>query len=605
MSSRAGRKSTIDSGGAPASGCKSSIDTASNEKESSSRELRSRKRKSKTMTDNSQVVKTHEIVHLPSSKQPKQQRNSTPANPNRISAPTMNAPTSRKGSQKVLTHPVKSPVVRKPTSALNTMTTGTKKRKLDFLHSVKPSLTFRYKGGRAPVIRDSDDENEEVEAVNQCPAPAEDDDEDSGKDEEMEMELDALDERRNDQDASAYLSDEAVQIIPQSHDGGRKESRHTRDDTPSSLQSSHNDEGAPLSISSSLSDIDMNQSEDDKPEPAPLPRTKKAQKQMAKLAAELPIVTKNVQPCQLQTTAGTDTQIAVAVATVAASNSEPAWLQRTDIVLEPFNESTRSFKLSMNGQSAVIKGLISAATKHGCVSLVHNAKVCGLTSDGLNELTFTSLLHCSDVAGYDGALDISDRLESGDHQKYIKPLIRYVSQRISLERRALKSGYSSVVLTAFGIDHSVNGIQTALDLVMNSDYIYPPLAAGGFDYDRAFCHDVVHKYLTTIFTSSIPDLPLELEVPKAMLAMTGCVIHAILLDHAHSKTENFPPTGLEKQFDTFMEILTGLEKADNLNYHRMVHKIYRDASRTIAPATHGLSKDQILSRINFTAFKNT
>ncbi|KAJ3723813.1 hypothetical protein C8R42DRAFT_471447 [Lentinula raphanica] len=367
----------------------------------------------------------------------------------------------------------------------------------------------------------------------------------------------------------------------------------------------------------------MNLPEDNEPEPepAPLPRTK-AKKQMAKLAAELPIVTKKVQPRQSQTTAGTNTPIAVAVTTVAASNLEPAWLQRTDIVLEPFNESTRSFKLSLNGQSSVIKGLISAATKHGCVSLVHDAKVCGLTSDGLNELTFASLLHCSDVAGYDGALDISDRLESGDLQKYIKPLIRYVSQRISLERRALKSGYSSVVLTAFGIDHSVNGIQTALDLVMNSDYIYPALAAGGFDYDRAFCHDVVHKYLSavyfsssrwakqiqenkeTIFASSIPDLPLELEVPKAMLAMTGCVIHAILLDHAHSKTENFPPTGLEKQFDTFMEILTGLEKADNLNYHRVVHKIYRNASRTIAPATHGLSKDQILSRINFTAFKN-
>ncbi|KAJ3799009.1 hypothetical protein GGU11DRAFT_743756 [Lentinula aff. detonsa] len=53
---------------------------------------------------------------------------------------------------------------------------------------------------------------------------------------------------------------------------------------------------------------------------------------------------------------------------------------------------------------------------------------------------------------------------------------------------------------------------------------------------------------STISVSFIPEEPLELEVLKAMVAMTTCMIHAVLSDHTHSaKKENFPLTGFYQQ----------------------------------------------------------
>lgn len=67
-----------------------------------------------------------------------------------------------------------------------------------------------------------------------------------------------------------------------------------------------------------------------------------------------------------------------------------------------------------------------------------------------------------------------------------------------------------------------------------------------------------------------------------------------------------------------MAILTNLEIASRVNYHKLMHKLYLQSSyvfslcsysnslilfsRTVAPTEHGLSQDQILQRINLTAF---
>lgn len=113
---------------------------------------------------------------------------------------------------------------------------------------------------------------------------------------------------------------------------------------------------------------------------------------------------------------------------VAGTESEdgPVWLPRTKVTLQPFTESTRSFTIRLNHQSAHIKSILRAASRHGAVMLVTNHEFCGLETSGLHALTLASLIHCSDAKGYDGELDISHRLEHGDHARYILPLVKYV-----------------------------------------------------------------------------------------------------------------------------------------------------------------------------------
>ncbi|KAJ4463546.1 hypothetical protein C8J55DRAFT_494331 [Lentinula edodes] len=100
-----------------------------------------------------------------------------------------------------------------------------------------------------------------------------------------------------------------------------------------------------------------------------------------------------------------------------------------------------------------------------------------------------------------------------------------------------------------------------------------------------------------IFKSLLPQKPLELELPKAMVAMAACVAY-----HAKSIEENFPPTGLNSLWTTFIVVLTDLETASRVNYYKLMHKLYLKSSHSVAPTEHGLSQDQILQCINLAAF---
>ncbi|THU96313.1 hypothetical protein K435DRAFT_778599, partial [Dendrothele bispora CBS 962.96] len=180
----------------------------------------------------------------------------------------------------------------------------------------------------------------------------------------------------------------------------------------------------------------------------------------------------------------------------------------------------------------------------------------------------------------------------------------------------------ATVLSAMAIDNGPEGISKAADLVRNADYIYPQLG-DGFDYQKPFGHNVMSAYMGSAyfgntkiarelnaqknktFVSSIPEKPLELEVPKAMVVMSSCVIHALLQDHAYSSDENFPPPGLASQWTTHLEILEKMEQKSRMAYHRLMHDLYLKASHTVAPATHGLSRQEIINRINWDAFVET
>ncbi|KAJ3859073.1 hypothetical protein EV359DRAFT_68476 [Lentinula novae-zelandiae] len=314
---------------------------------------------------------------------------------------------------------------------------------------------------------------------------------------------------------------------------------------------------------------------------------------------------------------------------------EPQWMPHTNIILNRYTSTTRTFTLGKNSQNDDVKGVISLAIKCGCLLLFmepelkeeceeeeyrRNVDACCLTVSGLKKLTLDALVWAAEQHGFEGENDMADRLERGDTAKYVNSLIKYVSGHISLERGSLKN-YSATILAALDIDNSPAGIVKAHELVRESNYIYPIGRNGQYDYSRPFKHKVVTRYLNDalfsnskfsksyiaphkakLFKSSILKRPLELELPKRMLAMASCVIHAVLVDVGKSKKDDFPPSGLETQWQTFLDILTGLESSSKLNFHMFVHKLYLRASHSVSLTTHGLSTTEVLRRIDFEAF---
>ncbi|KAJ3920758.1 hypothetical protein F5877DRAFT_76852 [Lentinula edodes] len=421
---------------------------------------------------------------------------------------------------------------------------------------------------------------------------------DSDQDSDLNGDIGDIDcdiERQNDSEAAKHFNEEAAQFPTRSH--GRK---NRTGDT-----GMVNNRSRQVEVEEDIEEA-LSSSEDDVPKLAPVT---KVQRMAAKLAVELPVVSTK------------DADMPAPTSTLPQFQSaEPAWLPHTNLILKPSTDATWSYRLDLKAQNAQVRSVVKAARSRATLELVTNGEECGLQTSGLNAITLGALIQCADELGFDADLDLSHRLEEGDHTTYARPLIKYVAQRVILERRTLKTGFSSVVLTAFGLDYSEAGIEEAKQLVANSDYIYQLLPSGLYDYARPFSHNVIYKYLSaalfsstkysklitsrkaSIFVSSLPHKPLELELPKAMVAMASCVIHSILQDHAKFTEENFPPTGLHSQWSTFMAILTNLETASRVNYHKLMHKLYLQSSRTVAPTEHGLSQDQILQRINLTAF---
>ncbi|THU80702.1 hypothetical protein K435DRAFT_809667 [Dendrothele bispora CBS 962.96] len=487
----------------------------------------------------------------------------------------------------------------------------------------KPISNTR-KRGHAPVICSESEEETEPELMTKAAPKISDKPEDRQEDEsEDEEEADDQedDDRGADLDAELGLEDEAPRMI---RGGGKKTTNVTAVSAHGSDLSDDEDDEDSQDRYADLTSVPLTSDGegfdwDEVPEHAPEKRNKTSSRSAEKLAEELPLVTTRHgtsvpagTPSDNESSDDGDNE---------ADNEEDSdedWLLHTNILLQPFTDTTHTFKLSLSGQNLHIKAVIKEARKLGSLQMLTNATYCPL-DQGIKSIATASLIDAALGLNYDEPLDIADRLQHGDFTRYISPLTRYVTQRITIERRSLKTGFTATVLSAFGIDNSQEGISVAADLVRNSDYIYPP-HGDGFDYQKPFGHKVIHAYMalvyfgktklakaldakrTEIFVSSISEKPLELELPKAMVVMAACVIHAILQDHAYSSEEHFPPPGLASQWLTYMEILAKIEKKSCMVYHRLMHDLYLKASHTIAPATHGLSRQDIINRINWDAF---
>ncbi|THU90455.1 hypothetical protein K435DRAFT_801978 [Dendrothele bispora CBS 962.96] len=350
------------------------------------------------------------------------------------------------------------------------------------------------------------------------------------------------------------------------------------------------------------------------------PAKKISEKAARKLHSEMPVVSSKALPTSRAQSASQKNNTEPGPQLQTGDSENVNWLSRTNIVLKPHDDSTRSYRLALKGQTASIKAVIDLARKTGTVDIVTDGSICPL-GKGIKRITANALVKAADALGYTGEGDIAHRLEDGDLASYVKPLVKYCTQRIILERKTLKA-HSDTILAALELDNSPDGIAQADALIKSGNYIYPRKTAQSSEYDylNPFMHDVVAKYISAaffgktkyakmiaekrehIFSSSVDERPLELELPKAMVVMAGCVIHAVLEDHSRQDEDKFPPAGLDRKWEGYFDILNSAEKSNKWRFHKLMHELYLKASHSLAPATHGLTTEQIVKRIPWDAF---
>ncbi|THV05938.1 hypothetical protein K435DRAFT_960758 [Dendrothele bispora CBS 962.96] len=290
------------------------------------------------------------------------------------------------------------------------------------------------------------------------------------------------------------------------------------------------------------------------------------------------------------------------------------WLEHTDLTT---SQRGRTFTTAMSGQTPEMHKVMEQAIKVGKHKMLLDHTFCPVGQE-LKQIAFAALIAAAEELGFDGEYDIADRLERGDNDRYIKPLVNYIGQRIGIERSQLKTMQVATVLTAFGFGDSAAGPKQASLLVLSRNYTYPETEAGGYDHRKPFEHPVIGKYIRSMFfgstlysgiiadnrdhfTSSIPQKPDELELPKSIVALATAAIHAVLQDYARGCKDNFPTKELEGIWQTAIRILTNLENVNRTRYHKLMHQLYIDTSGALPLAQHGMTNQQIYDTVDWTA----
>ncbi|KAF5335923.1 hypothetical protein D9758_018333 [Tetrapyrgos nigripes] len=192
-----------------------------------------------------------------------------------------------------------------------------------------------------------------------------------------------------------------------------------------------------------------------KPKQAP-----KVTHQSKKLQDELPQVSMQDLPTSHTTNAATPQPAPASTlqpappsaAAISPSFSAPRvavdWLERTNI---PLGTRGRTFTTAMTGQNAEMKRVIESAIKCGKINMLMDVKYCPVGTD-IKSIAFAALYDSAKRLGFDGQGDVAHRLEAGDDDRYVKPLVNYVTQCISQERKDLKNAHAATVHTAYGLN---------------------------------------------------------------------------------------------------------------------------------------------------------
>ncbi|KAJ3886235.1 hypothetical protein GG344DRAFT_81916 [Lentinula edodes] len=292
----------------------------------------------------------------------------------------------------------------------------------------------------------------------------------------------------------------------------------------------------------------------------------------------------------------------------------PAWLDCTNIHVI---KKVRTFTLAKTGQPPVMLQIIDKSIAYGKLQMIFNHEYSPLHTFKIKQLAHACLMEIAERSGHDGGNDVCDRLEHGDHDSYSIPL---VSRRIGNERADLKA-HSSIILQAFGLVNHAGRLEAGA-LARRRTYYYPEMPNGMPDYRKPFEHPVFASFLREaffsstyyssivrrnfhLFKSSISEKSEELEVTKGMVALAAAAIHACLHDYSTGMKSSFPAPELDGVWGLAIDILDGIESRNHSKYHRLMHKLFVEATGNSMTAQDGWCNQQHLDAVDWDAIENS
>ncbi|KAJ3916646.1 hypothetical protein F5877DRAFT_80700 [Lentinula edodes] len=312
----------------------------------------------------------------------------------------------------------------------------------------------------------------------------------------------------------------------------------------------------------------------------------------------------------------------------------PAWLECTNIHVV---KKVRTFTLAKTGQPPVMLQIIDKSIAYGKLQMIFNHEYSPLHTFKIKQLAHACLMEIAERSGHDGGNDVCDRLERGDHDSYSIPLVTYVSyyylysntgnnissqvsRRIGNERADLKA-HSSIILQAFGLVNNTGRLEAGV-LARRRTYYYPEMPNGMPDYRKPFEHPVFASFLREaffsstyyssivrrnfhLFKSSISEKSEELEVTKGMVALAAAAIHACLHDYSTGMKSSFPAPELDGVWGLAIDILEGIESRNHSKYHRLMHKLFVEATGNSMTAQDGWCNQQHLDAVDWDAIENS
>ncbi|KAJ3900242.1 hypothetical protein F5879DRAFT_973588 [Lentinula edodes] len=295
----------------------------------------------------------------------------------------------------------------------------------------------------------------------------------------------------------------------------------------------------------------------------------------------------------------------------------PAWLECTNIHVV---KKVRTFTLANTGQPPVMLQIIDKSIAYGKLQMIFNHEYSPLHTFKIKQLAHACLMEIAERSGHDGGNDVCDRLERGDHDSYSIPLVTYVSRRIGNERADLKA-HSSIILQAFGLVNNTGRLEAGV-LARRRTYYYPEMPNGMPDYRKPFEHPVFASFLREaffsstyyssivrrnfhLFKSSISEKSEELEVTKGMVALAAAAIHACLHDYSTGMKSSFPAPELDGVWGLAIDILEGIESRNHSKYHRLMHKLFVEATGNSMTAQDGWCNQQHLDAVDWDAIENS
>ncbi|KAJ3805943.1 hypothetical protein F5876DRAFT_69370 [Lentinula aff. lateritia] len=284
--------------------------------------------------------------------------------------------------------------------------------------------------------------------------------------------------------------------------------------------------------------------------------------------------------------------------TVSQLNTAPAapvWLDCTNIHVI---KKVRTFTLAKTGQPPVMLQIIDKSIAYGKLQMIFNHEYSPLHTFKIKQLAHACLMEMAESI----------------------PLVTYVSRRIGNERADLKA-HSSTILQAFGLVNHAGRLKAGA-LARRRTYYYPEMLNGIPDYRKPFEHPVFASFLREaffsstyyssivrrnfhLFKSSNSEKSEELEVTKGMIALAAAAIHACLHDYSTGMKSSFPAPELDGVWGLAIDILEGIESRNHSKYHRLMHKIFVEATGNSMTAQDGWCNQQHLDAVDWDAIENS